>query len=112
LSIQYLSNNDFNFKYYFSGIATYSKNQLYVLNKQMPIWLNNASIIVSNNFTMNELKKFYPSLNKKINVIPLGAYSNLDKKNKKSKVVNNIKKKFNLPNSYIFCGTNTCAHKI
>ena len=101
--------HDFNFKYYFSGTPTYSKSQFYLLNKQMHAWLNNVSIIVSNNFTMNELKKFYPNLNRKINVIPLGAYS--DTKSIKPEDFKNIKKKFNLPETYIFCGTNTCAHK-
>jgi glycosyltransferase involved in cell wall biosynthesis len=101
--------HDFNFKYYFSGTPTYSSSQINFLNKQMEIWLNNVSIIVSNNFTMNELKKFYPNLNRKINVIPLGAYSDIN--SIKTKDFKNIKKKFNLPERYIFCGTNTCAHK-
>ena len=49
------------------------------------------------------------NLNRKINVIPLGAYSDIN--SIKNKDFKNIKKKFNLPERYIFCGTNTCAHK-
>ncbi len=101
--------HDFNFRYYFSGIPTYSKNQLTLLNQQMEKWLTKTKIIVSNNFTADELKKFYPNIQKKINIIPLGPYS--EKKNLDIETYNRIKKKFNLPNNYIFCGTNTCAHK-
>ena len=57
--------HDFNFRYYFSGIPTYSRSQLKLLNQQMEKWLNKTKIIVSNNITANELKKFYPNIKKK-----------------------------------------------
>ena len=74
----------------------------------MEKWLNKTKIIVSNNFTANELKKFYPNI-KKINIIPLGPYS--EKKDLDIRMYDQIKKKYSLPDNYIFCGTNTCAHK-
>ena len=101
--------HDFNFKYYFSGTTTYSYSQMKLMNKQMSNWMNNSRIIVSNKFTASELLKFYPNVKKKVNVIPLGPYSNIDNSNNKN--FEEIRTKFNLPKKYIFCGTNTCAHK-
>lgn len=97
--------HDFNFKYYFSSQPTYFPNQLKHLNEQIPIWLKNTHIVVSNYFIKNEIKKFYPKLKKKINIINLAPYSEsiLNTKNKK------INKYFSF--KYILCPTNLCSHK-
>ena len=102
--------HDFNFKYYFSGISTYTKYQHDIIDRQMKIWLKNVKIIVSNEFTSKELCKFYPEISKsKVNVIPLGPYSETKEYSKQDslRIINQL----NLPNKYLFCGTNTCAHK-
>ena len=102
--------HDFNFKYYFSGVPTYNKSQLNLLNKQVPVWLKNSTIIVSNKFTASELKNFYSELGKEINVINLGPYS--DTKNDYDKIESEtVLKKYKITKPYIFCGTNTAAHK-
>jgi len=103
--------HDFNYKYYFSGVSTYNHSQFKYLDENMKIWLKNVKIIVSNKFTASELRKFYSEIQQKdIEVIPLGAYSDKEFKNAIIEF-NDIKKKFNLPKKYLFCGTNTCSHK-
>lgn len=101
--------HDFNFKYYFSGNSTYSKSDTIKLNHQMNKWMKFSKIIVSNNFTKDELIRFYPENQDKVNVIPLSYYSKNEKSNKEK--FNIISKKYNLPQKYIYCATNNCAHK-
>ena len=48
----------------------------------------------------SELIKFYPNVKRKINVIPLGPYSDIKDSNNSN--FDNVKKKFNLPEKYIF----------
>ena len=101
--------HDFNFKYYFSGVPTYSKSDTKKINNQMLDWMKYSKIIVSNNFTKKELIKFYPFNETKVNVIPLSHYS--AQKNSNKRKFDLISKKYNLPEKYLYCGTNTCAHK-
>ena len=52
--------HDFNFKYYFSGPSMFTKDQLRVLNREIPIWLEKSTPVVSTFFMAGELEKFYP----------------------------------------------------
>ena len=45
-------------------------------------WMKFSKIIVSNNFTKDELIRFYPENQDKVNVIPLSYYSKNEKSNK------------------------------
>jgi len=70
--------HDFNFRYYFSG-PTWHPWGLNLLNREIPLWLENSTPVVSTEFMKQELTKFYPRFAEKARVIHLAPMSALSK---------------------------------
>ena len=101
--------HDFNFKYYFTGPHTFNKWQLEILNKEIPVWIQRSTPVVSTYFMAEELEKFYPKINGKIKVVHLAPMSTLTKitKEEAKKIVSD----FRISMDFILYPTNLCSHK-
>lgn len=100
--------HDYNYKYYFSGNAMHPSLEKF-LNDHMPIWLANATPIVSTDFMKSEVEKFYPDFDSKVRVVPIAPMGDIASvsKNKAREIV----EKLGIPKDYILCPTQTTGHK-
>jgi glycosyltransferase involved in cell wall biosynthesis len=100
--------HDFNYKYYFSGTAMLPSLERF-LNEQMPVWLANATPIVSTEFMRLEVEKFYPDFRQKVRVVPIAPMSIVSslEKERALEIVN----QFRIPKKYILCPTQMIGHK-
>ncbi len=101
--------HDFNFKYYFSGVSTFGVRHSEQLNRQMPIWLNNSTPVVSTKFMADELSKFYPDYASKLHTIHLASMSTVTTINADN--AKEVVSKLGINKRYILYPTNLCAHK-
>lgn len=100
--------HDFNFKYYFGGPGVYNETETQNLEKSMNKWIKSSYIVVTSNFMLKELKKFYPYVkSKKISLIRMGPFTNYIK----SKNKNYLLSKYKIKKKYIICPTNDKFHK-
>jgi len=101
--------HDFNFKYFFSG-ATMAPWVLSFLNTQMPLWLSQATPIVSTEFMRTELQKFYPDFGHKTKVVPVAPTSTVtDLDHETARKI--IRERFDIDHPYLLCPTNIGSHK-
>lgn len=101
--------HDFNYKYYFSGQFTYSKDSAARIEEDMKHWMSKAHPIVSTHFIKQELNKFYPLAKNKASVIHLGSLSLVSEiPLEKARFVAS---EAGAPDQYILYPTNICAHK-
>lgn len=101
--------HDFSFKYFFST-QTMAPWILEFLNRQMPIWLSQATPIVSTEFMRGELQKFYPEFGYKTEVVPVAPTSTVSKINA-DEALKIVQSKFKFLKKYILCPTNISSHK-
>ena len=101
--------HDFNYKYYFSGSHVLNRNQINMLNRDMPIWLSRSIPVVSTYFMASEIKKFYPEWADKVRIVHLAPFT-------RGTIINtdeSIKtiQRLGLKKKYVLCPTNICSHK-
>jgi glycosyltransferase involved in cell wall biosynthesis len=102
--------HDFNFRYYFAGNLTFNPFQQYLLDHETPFWLERSFPVVSTHFMANELKKFYPWVTNKTEVIHLASLSTQTSiSEKEAKRI--VSDELSIEGDYILYPTNTCAHK-
>jgi glycosyltransferase involved in cell wall biosynthesis len=101
--------HDFNFKYYFSGVHTFNKQQSEQLNREIPQWLEKSTPVVSTNFMAGELAKFYPEFAHKTRVAHLSPMSMMTPLCK-NEAQENIKS-LGIYSPYILYPTQMCSHK-
>lgn len=100
--------HDFNFRYAFGG-QCFSEQNLTLLHRDIPIWLERCFPIVSTHFMKSELERFYPAFAGKAKVISLGPLNaNVPLKKEQAR---EIIKPFGLPEDYILYPTNISPHK-
>jgi glycosyltransferase involved in cell wall biosynthesis len=100
--------HDFNFKYFF-GSRIFDDAQLELLERQVPVWLANATPIVSSHFMKSEIQKFYPACASKVKVIhlaPLCGDQRIERQLAQKMVT-----ALGVPQPYIIYPTNLCSHK-
>jgi glycosyltransferase involved in cell wall biosynthesis len=100
--------HDLNFKYFF-GSPIFDDMQIDQLESQIPIWLENATPIVSSFFMRAEIEKFYPDCASKVNVVhlaPLCGDNRIEFATAKRIVA-----ELDILPPYMIYPTNTCAHK-
>ncbi len=100
--------HDYNYKYYFSGNVMHPPLEKF-LNDHMPIWLANATPIVSTDFMKSEVKKFYPDFGDKVRVVPIAPMGDIASMSKDE--ASEIVAKLGIPKDYILCPTQTTGHK-
>jgi len=101
--------HDFNYKYYFSGSHVFNRNQINMLDRDMPIWLSRSIPVVSTYFMASEIKKFYPEWSDKVRIVHLAPFTRGIKINTEE-AINNIQR-LGIKKKYVLCPTNTCSHK-
>jgi len=101
--------HDFNHKYYFSGGHTFSQSYRDEADANIYSWLRNCTPIVSSKFIKQELLKFYPEIDKDINVIHLPQLT-LKKKISADDVKHTLEK-LGVANPYVLCPTHLVSHK-
>jgi glycosyltransferase involved in cell wall biosynthesis len=100
--------HDLNWKYLF-GTPLYSKRDVEMIGSDIEKWLNGTRIIVSTPYVEKEIRRFYPQLNRSIEVIYL---SNLAKKVTISKeMIQEVRARLGLPEKYILYPAHLMPHK-
>lgn len=101
--------HDFNYKYYFGGSFTFSPKQREQLEREMPVWLENVTPVVSSNFMASELASIYPVAAHKIKVVhlaPLGGVEPIE-----NQLAEDIVRKLGVNTPYLLFPTHMCMHK-
>lgn len=100
--------HDFNYKYFF-GSRVFDDCQIELLESQLPVWMANATPIVSSYFMKSEMLKFFPAYAPKARVIhlaPLCGDQPMDRRLAQKMVTD-----LGVSQPYILYPTNLCAHK-
>lgn len=101
--------HDFNYKYYFGGSFVFSPAQRAQLEHEMPVWLANATPVVSTNFMASELAYFYPEAAHKTKVVhlaPMGGVDLIEPRQAQEVVA-----QLGIHTPYVLYPTHLCSHK-
>lgn len=101
--------HDFNFRYYFTGRCTYTKQQEDRLRKEIPEWLQKATPVVSTHFMASELAKFYPEFSQKTRVVHLASMSTMSAIGEQE--AKEVVRSLGVISPYILYPTNMHSHK-